>query len=90
MVKADDMDIFPTARIANEAGDIALACLLGEAVPTVGRERVGPRGVVEVTLKKRNVSFGSGLVSNGDVVSALNGTIVLVVQSAPENVTLEA
>jgi len=90
VVKADDMDIFPTARIANEAGDIALACLLGEAVPTVGRERVGPRGVVEVTLKKRNVSFGSGLVSNGDVVSALNGTIVLVVQSAPENVTLEA
>jgi hypothetical protein len=45
VVEADDMDVFPTARIANEAKDIALACLLGEAVPTVGREMVGPRGL---------------------------------------------
>lgn len=65
-------DVFPMGDIVFVGRDIVETCLMGEAGvgDTVGSDMVGPRGVVELRLRKKGVER----VADGSL-SLLNGTL---------------
>lgn len=94
MLEAGEVDVFPTVRIVDVAGYVVVACLVGgsESLPTLGRERVCPRRVVEVTLKKRTASSGDISIANEGALFTLNGTGVVLMQNGVDqavNITRE-
>lgn len=71
-------DVFPTGDVVFVGRDIVETCLVGEAgaEDTVGSDMVGPRGVVELRLRKKGVervADGSLNLLNGTLLG-LNGT----------------
>lgn len=74
----DEEDVFPTGDVVFVGRDIVLTCLIGEAKAedTVGSNMVGPRGVLELRLRKKGIekaADGSLNLLNGTLLS-LNGT----------------
>ena len=68
-----DEDVFPTGDVVYVGRDIVLNCLVGEAgaEDTVGSDMVGPRGVLELRLRKKGVERAA----DGSL-NLLNGTLL--------------
>lgn len=66
-------DVFPMGDVVFIGRSIVLTCLIGEAgaEDTLGSNVVGPREVVEVTLRKKEVKSAVG-----GILDLLNGTLL--------------
>ena len=67
---SEEEDVFPMGDVAFIGRDIILTCLVGEASAedTLGSNAVGPKEVVRVTLRKKEVPGGSLQLLNGTLI----------------------
>lgn len=82
------LDIFPSYRIVEVAGDLVHYCLLGRGpeASTIGNDTVGPRRVVNVTLRKKIASVNAEGNSVKRTESYISGTNVLLTEDGSEEI----
>jgi len=82
------VDIFPTYRIAEVAGDLVHYCLLGRGpeASTIGNETVSPRRMVNVVLRKKTASLEVSGNSARRTEFAINGTNVLLMKDGADGI----
>lgn len=87
-------DVFPTGDVVFVGRYIVETCLVGEAGAgdTIGSDVVGPRGVIELRLRKKgveNVADGSLNLLNGTLLSSnwTDGAVLIRTLDKAENIS---